>query len=63
MRTQKTTQFACLRTSLPAALSLNAGEWEAEIGFEVWYFTENEDGIEIDLGKYSESDYEITVEN
>jgi hypothetical protein len=42
-------------------LTMSEGFWEAELGFEVWYQFQNNDGIDVGLAKYSESDYTFTV--
>jgi len=43
-------------------LELNEGFYdEVGLGYEVWYFTHNNDGIYVEVGKYSEIDYEFTV--
>lgn len=49
-------------TGLEEPLSLAGGEWEICLDFETYYVSENADGITIDIGKYCESDYEITVQ-
>lgn len=50
-------------TGLDEPLYLPEGWHEAELEFEVWYLSQNSDGITIDVGKYSECDYMITVES
>jgi sulfatase modifying factor 1 len=42
-------------------LTMSEGLWEAELGFEVWYQFQNNDGINVWLAKYSESDYIFTI--
>lgn len=41
--------------------TLILGAWEVGIGFEVWYTGQNGDGVDFEVGKYSESDYNFTV--
>jgi hypothetical protein len=48
-------------TGLPEPLNLQPGSWEAELDFEVFYSSVNSDGIPVEVGKYSESDYDFTV--
>jgi hypothetical protein len=42
-------------------INLSEGIWEAYLSFESWYETQNIDGIDIRMSKYSEIDYEFTV--
>jgi len=49
-------------TGLAAPVTMTAGSYEACLGFETWYGHTNEDGIWISTGKYTESDYWITVQ-
>ena len=49
-------------TGLADPLNLSAGSWEAEIGFDVWLYDKNNDGIDVWVSKYTESDYYFTVE-
>ncbi|MEE9366674.1 MAG: carboxypeptidase-like regulatory domain-containing protein, partial [Dehalococcoidales bacterium] len=44
------------------AVDLAQGFWEAEIDFERWYEYVNDDGIKVEAGKYSESDYRFAVD-
>jgi len=53
--------FSVDATGFDEPLNLSEGLWEAEIGFEVWYQTQSSDGIDVWIGKYSESDYMFTV--
>jgi len=43
-------------------VDLAQGFWEAEIDFEQWYEYVNDDGIEVEVGKCSESDYRFAVD-
>ncbi|MEN6309824.1 MAG: GLUG motif-containing protein [Anaerohalosphaeraceae bacterium] len=47
---------------LNAPVDMADGEYEACIGFAAGYETINSDGIPIRVGKYTESDYEISIE-
>ncbi len=43
-------------------IALADGFWEAELAFAQYHYTpDNGDGIEVSVGKYSESDYEFAV--
>ena len=43
-------------------LDLNDGYWESELSFGQWYtVVDNGEGVEIEIGKYSECDYEFAV--
>ncbi|MBA7625405.1 hypothetical protein ES703_32835 [subsurface metagenome] len=43
-------------------VALTDGFWEAELAFAQYHYTpDNGDGIEVGVGKYSESDYEFAV--
>jgi len=48
---------------LDEPLALSAGLHEAELDFIVYYDSINEDGIAVNVYKYSESDYYFTVES
>ena len=48
-------------TEFDEPLYLNAGHYEIDLSYEVWYETRTPDGIEILCGKESESDYEFTI--
>jgi len=49
-------------TRLGAPLKLKPGEYEAELDFDNWYEFKNEDGIPVEVGKYSECDYYFEVQ-
>jgi len=42
-------------------VTLNKGMWEAELCFDKWYDFNNADGIPVEIGKYSESNYTFKV--
>lgn len=48
-------------TELSEPLDLDSAVYDVGLGYEVWYQTQNNDGIPLWVGKYSESEYEITV--
>lgn len=50
-------------SSLKSPLRLKPGWYEAELDFETFYDSKNEDGIFIDVGKYSECDYYFEVDD
>jgi len=49
-------------TGLGDPIELSTGIWWAILGFEISYETQDSNGINIEVEKYSESDYEFTVE-
>lgn len=49
-------------TQLDQPLALNPGTWRSNLGFATYYVTTNNDGISIDVAKYSENDYQITIQ-
>jgi hypothetical protein len=54
--------FSGCSTDSYGPMVLVGGSYDVEFGFEVWYDYQNSDGIDVEVGKYSESDYEFTVE-
>jgi hypothetical protein len=52
----------CGSTGLPAPLALGTGLWEANLWFATDYTSLNSDNIEVEVIKYSESEYQFTVE-
>jgi len=48
-------------TGMTQPLVLAEGVWEAWLAFATWYDTQNADGIDLELVKYCESEYVLTV--
>ena len=55
--------FPVEATGFEGLVDLSNGDYEIGLGYEVWYEDRNSDGIQVYVGKYSESDYEFTVED